>query len=66
MVDVEMTIADELAKMKLEDYIKLKKEIVSKKWSENQGKNRDAHEYYKGQFIVLRELLDPKYRRIFP
>jgi len=61
-----MTISDELAKMSLEDYIKLKKEIVSKKWHENQGKNGDAHEYYKGQFIVLRELLDTKYRRIQP
>ena len=61
-----MTISDELEKMKLEDYIKLKKEIVSKKWNENKGKNRDAHEYYKGQFIVLRELLETKYRRINP
>lgn len=61
-----MTISDELAKIPLEEYIKLKKEIVSKKWHENKGKNRDAHEYLKGQFIILRELLDLKYRRIHP
>jgi len=61
-----MTISDELARMDLKDYIRLKKEIVSKKWDQNKGKNRDAHEYLKGQFIILRELLDTKYRRIEP
>jgi len=61
-----MTISDELAKMPLEDYIRLKKEIISKKWDENNGSNRDEHEYLKGQFIILRELLQPEYRRINP
>ena len=67
IIDKEVELpCKELLNMSLEDYIKFKKDIVSRKWHENKGKNRDAHEYYKGQFIVLRELLEPYYRRIHP
>ena len=31
-----------------------------KKWKANKGKNRDAHEFYKGQFLVLRSILYPE------
>ncbi len=56
----------ELINMELEDYIKFKKEIVSRTWHEKKGIYKDAHEYLKGQFIILRELLDTRYRRINP
>lgn len=55
----------ELLNMSIEDYVKFKKDIVSRKWGENEGKSA-AHEYLKGQFIILREILEPTYRRINP
>ena len=56
----------ELTLMSLEDYIELKYDVVSRKWKKNQGKDGSMHEYLKGQYILLRELLEPKYRRINP
>ena len=56
----------ELKDMSLEDYIEFKKDKVSSAWKDNHGENRDIHEYLKGQFIILRELTEPKYRRNEP
>ena len=56
----------ELLNMSLEDYIELKYDIVSRKWKKNQGRDGFAHEYLKGQYILLRELLEPNYRRLNP
>lgn len=56
-----------LADIPLEDYIKFKKNKVSKQWKDDIVKTGgDNSEYYKGQFIILRELLEPKYRREEP
>ena len=55
-----------LEDMPLEDYIEFKKNKVSNAWKDNHGVNRDMHEYLKGQFIILRELTEPKYRRENP
>lgn len=51
-----------LEKMSIEDYIKHKKEWVSYVWKNN----KDLHEYCKGQFILLREITNPEYRRSKP
>ena len=52
-----------LDSMPLVDYIEYKLEVVRKAWKEGNG---DHHEYLKGQFLVLRELLEPIYRRDTP
>ena len=52
---------EHLESIPLEDYIRWKKNIVAKAMKDAvvDGIN---YEYYKGQFLVLRELLEPKYR----
>lgn len=49
--------------MPLEDYIRLKKNESAKAWTEAViAHDNNMIEFYKGQYLVLRALLEPEYR----
>ena len=47
--------------MGTEEYAKLRMEESGKLMHENTG-NGQLYEYYKGQFLAFRQVVDPKYR----
>ena len=52
--------------LSIEDFIRHKQEWVKWQWDNQEGLYVNSHEYCKAQFLVLREIMEPKYRRSKP